>query len=66
MRIVVKRGYVEKWRGNYGPIIVEKIEKETKKSGKWQAEWNGCLRHEVFWDNLIIHARKDYVVLLRN
>ena len=29
-------------------------------------EWNGCLRHEVFWDNLVIHAREGYVVLLRN
>ena len=28
-RIVVKRAYVEKWRGNYGPNIVEKIENEV-------------------------------------
>ena len=28
-RIVVKRAYAEKWRGNYGPNIVEKIENEV-------------------------------------
>ena len=29
-------------------------------------EWNGGLRRDVFWNNLVIHARKGYVVLLGN
>ena len=63
-KIVEKRGYVEKQRGDYGPNIVEKIVKERKKIGKWQVKWNKGSRHEVFWDNLVINARKGYVILL--
>lgn len=33
-RIVVKGGYAEKWKCNFGPNIVDKLEKERNKSGK--------------------------------
>ena len=64
-RIVVRKGYVLKWKSDYGSDIVEKIEKEKKKSGKCLVEWNGGVKHEVFYNNLVINVREEHVVLLR-
>lgn len=63
-RIVVKRDYIRKWTCDYGPNIVSKIEKERKNSTKWHVEWNGASSHEAYWDNLILHVREAYVVIL--
>ncbi|XP_039133310.1 uncharacterized protein LOC120270379 [Dioscorea cayenensis subsp. rotundata] len=65
-RIVVKRENTAKWKSSCGPRICARIEKERVKSGKWQVEWSGGAKHEVFWDNLFFHAREGYVVLLEN
>lgn len=65
-RIVVKRENTAKWKSSCGPRICARIEKEREKSGKWQVEWSGGAKHEVFWDNLFFHAREGYVVLLEN
>lgn len=64
--IAIKKGYVLKWKAECGPRIVKKIEKERKKSGKWKIKWNGSRKHEVFYDNLVLHARKGHVVLLQS
>lgn len=63
-RIVVKRDYANKWNGEYGPNIVAKIEIERQRSAKWLVEWNGDENFEVFWDDLMVHDRQAYVVIL--
>ncbi|XP_039118366.1 uncharacterized protein LOC120254310 [Dioscorea cayenensis subsp. rotundata] len=63
-RLAVKRDHVLKWKCECGPNIVTKLDKERKKCGKWHVEWNGGSRHEVYWDNLILHVREAYVVTL--
>ena len=37
-RIVVKRNYVRKWKVDFGPNIIAKLEAERSKSGKWQVD----------------------------
>ena len=64
-RIAIKREYTKKWRCDYGRGMVSKIEKEMQKSAKWQVEWNGGASYEVYWDNLILHEREGYVVVLQ-
>lgn len=63
-RLAVKRDHMVKWKCEYGPNIVTKLDKERKKCGKWHIEWNGGSRHELYWDNLILHVREAYVVTL--
>lgn len=63
-RIVVKRDYANKWNGEYGPNIVAKIEIERQRCAKWLVEWNGDENFEVFWDDLMVHDRQAYVVIL--
>lgn len=48
----------------FGPNIVERIEQERRKSVKWKVEWNGGARHEVYFDDLVFHAREAHVVML--
>lgn len=63
-RIVAKREYATKWKVDFGPNIVAKIEKERNKSGKWQVEWNGAASDEVFWYDPELHVRESYDVKL--
>ena len=63
-RIAVKRDYASKWKGEYGPNITAKLEKERQKSSKWLVKWNGGTKHEVYWDNLKVHVREAHVVIL--
>ena len=63
-RIAVKRDYASKWKEEYGPNITAKLEKERQKSSKWLVEWNEDTKHEVYWDNLMMHVREAYVVIL--
>ena len=37
-RMVVKRNYVRKWKVDFRPNIVAKLEIESSKSGKWQVD----------------------------
>ncbi|XP_039113801.1 uncharacterized protein LOC120249377 [Dioscorea cayenensis subsp. rotundata] len=64
IRIAVKRQFALKWKNSCGPNILARIEKERKKTSKWQVEWNGGASHEVFRDDLMQHAREGYVVML--
>ena len=50
-RIAMKGQYVLKWKISCGPNIVAGIEKEKKKSSRWQVEWKGGASHEVFRDD---------------
>ena len=61
-RIVAKRSYAMKWKTDFGPNIVSKIEKEKLKSGKWQVDWNGAASHEVYWDNPISQIKESFDV----
>ena len=47
-RMIVKRNCVKKWKVDFGPNIIAKLETERSKSGKWQVDWNGATKHEVY------------------
>ena len=47
-----------------GPNILAKVEKERKKSAKWQDEWDEGACREAYWDYLVLHVREGFVVLL--
>ena len=65
-RMVVKRNCVKKWKVDFGPNIIAKLEAERSKSGKWQVDWNGAAEHEVYWDDVLLLVRETYVVKLAN
>ena len=65
-RMVVKRNYVRKWKVDFGPNIIAKLETERSKSGKWQVDWNGATEYEVHWDDVLLLVRETYVVKLAN
>lgn len=65
-RIVTKRDNAAKWRSSCGLRILSRIEKKRVKSAKWQVKWIGGVKHEVFWDNLVLHRREGRVVVLEN
>ncbi|XVF65088.1 hypothetical protein PTKIN_Ptkin09bG0218700 [Pterospermum kingtungense] len=65
-RLVLKREYMKKWKTNYAPRILERLEKSRKLAGKWEVEWNGSAKHEVYWDDAENHLRESYTVRLQN
>ncbi|XVF36348.1 hypothetical protein REPUB_Repub19eG0050800 [Reevesia pubescens] len=47
-RLVLKMDDVLRWKTNYAPRVLEKLEKSRKLSYKWEVEWNGGDKHEVY------------------
>ena len=63
-RIVAKREFATKWKVNFGPNTVAKIEKERNKNGKWQVEWKDAASDEVFWYDPEQPVKEGYDVKL--
>lgn len=63
--IIVKKNYTKKFRGDYGPNILAKIEKERKKGAKRQVKWNESACHKVYYNNSVLYIREGYVVMLK-
>ncbi|CAH9133824.1 unnamed protein product, partial [Cuscuta epithymum] len=46
-RIAKKRKYVERWPGNFGPIIMKKLNKNVLASQAWHVDFNGDDGYEI-------------------
>ncbi|OMO49392.1 Transposase, MuDR, plant [Corchorus olitorius] len=47
-RIVRNKKAGEKWKTNYGPRIIAKLEKIKTRAAKWEVEWNGDEEREDY------------------
>ena len=58
-RLVLKRQHVLKWKIDYAPRILEKKNGEIKEI-KWEVEWNGSGKHEIYCENIEKRIREQY------
>ena len=54
-----------KWKIDFAPRIIEKMEKSRRLSQRWEVEWNRSGRHEIYWDDIQRQICESYIVRLQ-